>query len=164
MSVDDFGTGYSSLSYLHQFPVDILKIDRSFVSGLAHSAESQQIVTTIMALANGMGMKVVAEGIETREQAAELRRVGCTFGQGYLFSRPLSLPDAEALLQHAMRAGTRRSDDDAMPGETRQDSRAPQAHQDCLALVVVSKPGCWTATPATGTTLRRIARQEFNAC
>jgi EAL domain-containing protein (putative c-di-GMP-specific phosphodiesterase class I) len=101
LSIDDFGTGYSSLAYLHRFPLDSLKIDRSFVAGLLDKAESRQIITTIMALAKGLGMEVVAEGIETSEQAVELRRLGCDFGQGYLFSRPLTSSDAAALLDAA---------------------------------------------------------------
>lgn len=101
LSIDDFGTGYSSLSYLQRFPLDILKIDRSFVSGLMHNPESRQIVQTIMTLANGMGMDVIAEGIEDIGQARELERLGCRFGQGYFFYKPLTAPDAFALLQTA---------------------------------------------------------------
>jgi diguanylate cyclase (GGDEF)-like protein len=102
LSMDDFGTGYSSLSYLHRFPIDILKIDRSFVSGLIDNPESRQIVTTILALAEGMSIEVVAEGIETREQSLELKRLGCRFGRGYLFAKPLPFADATAML-HAPR-------------------------------------------------------------
>jgi diguanylate cyclase (GGDEF)-like protein len=97
LTIDDFGTGYSSLSYLQRFPLDVLKIDRSFVSGLIDNTESRQIIKTIMALASGMGMDVVAEGIENVEQAIEMRRLGCRFGQGYWFSKPLTASDATAL-------------------------------------------------------------------
>jgi diguanylate cyclase (GGDEF)-like protein len=97
LSMDDFGTGYSSLSYLHRFPIDILKIDRSFVTGLIDNSESRQIITTILALADGMSIEVVAEGIETRDQLLELKRLGCRFGQGYLFAKPLPFADATAM-------------------------------------------------------------------
>jgi diguanylate cyclase (GGDEF)-like protein len=99
LSMDDFGTGYSSLSYLQRFPIDILKIDRSFVVGSADNSESRQIVTTILALAKGMRMEVVAEGIETREQLLEMRRLGVEFGQGYFFAKPLPLAEATAMLR-----------------------------------------------------------------
>jgi diguanylate cyclase (GGDEF)-like protein len=101
LSIDDFGTGYSSLSYLHRFPLDSLKIDQSFIAGLLNKPESRQVVTTIIALAEGLKMEVVAEGIESREQFAELRRLGCGFGQGYLFSRPLAPSGIAALLAAA---------------------------------------------------------------
>jgi diguanylate cyclase (GGDEF)-like protein len=86
--VDDFGTGYSSLAYLKRFPVDTLKIDRSFVEGLAHQQEDQAIVAAIVAFSQTMGLDTVAEGIETEDQAVVLRQMGCTLGQGYLFGRP----------------------------------------------------------------------------
>jgi diguanylate cyclase (GGDEF)-like protein len=98
LSIDDFGTGYSSLSHLHKFPLDILKIDRSFVAGLCDNRESRQIVKTIMGLARGMGMQVVAEGIERREQVIQLCQMGCQFGQGYLFSKPLPESEIVSLL------------------------------------------------------------------
>lgn len=99
LSIDDFGTGYSSLSYLHKFPLDVLKIDRSFVASIVTSKESEQIVKTIMGLAKGMGMSVVAEGIETQGQARQLNLMSCDFGQGYLYSRPLPAEDIVALLR-----------------------------------------------------------------
>jgi len=94
--MDDFGTGYSSLSYLHSFPFDMLKIDRSFVSRLTEGDQPLQIVRTIIELARVLGMDVVAEGIETREQYHLLRGMGCRYGQGYLFARPMC---AEAVTQ-----------------------------------------------------------------
>ncbi len=87
--MDDFGTGYSSLNYLHSFPFDVLKIDRSFVSRMTQGEQPLQIVRTIIELARALGMDVVAEGIETREQYALLRKLGCRYGQGFLFSPPL---------------------------------------------------------------------------
>jgi EAL domain-containing protein (putative c-di-GMP-specific phosphodiesterase class I) len=94
--MDDFGTGYSSLSNLHSFPFDVLKIDRSFVSRMTEGEQPLQIVRTIIELARAMGMDVVAEGIETAEQYRLLRGMGCRYGQGYLFARPMS---AEAVTQ-----------------------------------------------------------------
>jgi len=94
--MDDFGTGYSSLSYLHSFPFDVLKIDRSFVSRMNEGEQPLQIVRTIIELARVMGMDVVAEGIETVEQYRLLREMGCRYGQGFLFARPMS---AEAVTQ-----------------------------------------------------------------
>ena len=98
LCIDDFGTGYSSLSHLQRFPLDVLKIDRSFIAGLPEKDESREIVVSIMALARGMGMKVVAEGIETEAQAEELRRLHCDLGQGYLFSKPVPAAQAFSLL------------------------------------------------------------------
>jgi diguanylate cyclase (GGDEF)-like protein len=86
--LDDFGTGYSSLSYLQRFPVDVLKIDRSFIDGLAESSPSSAIVGAIVGMGHSLGLEVVAEGIETEDQAAEAHRLGCDWAQGYLFARP----------------------------------------------------------------------------
>lgn len=97
LGIDDFGTGYSSLSYLHRFPVDILKIDRSFVSAM-DSHENLQIVSTIAILSQNLGMRAVAEGVETAEQAAQLRAMGCQYAQGYFFSRPIDASGIERLL------------------------------------------------------------------
>jgi diguanylate cyclase (GGDEF)-like protein len=96
LSVDDFGTGYSSLSYLHRFPLDTLKIDRSFVSRIGDADENGEIVRTIVTLAENLGMDVVAEGIETLAQLSELKRLNCRYGQGYLFARPLNTGAATA--------------------------------------------------------------------
>jgi len=96
-SIDDFGTGYSSLSYLHRFPVDTIKIDRSFVSQM-QAEENSAIVKAIVALAHMLKMDVIAEGIETTAQLAQLRLLQCEYGQGFFFSRPLSKDQAEALI------------------------------------------------------------------
>lgn len=98
--VDDFGTGYSSLSYLQRFPVGALKIDRSFISNIGIQGEDSEIVQTIVTLARKLGMEVVAEGVETAEQLAQLKALGCTDGQGqgYFFSKPLDSVAATALI------------------------------------------------------------------
>jgi diguanylate cyclase (GGDEF)-like protein len=88
LSIDDFGTGYSSLSYLKRFPVDTLKIDRSFVDGLGADPDDSVIVGAIVRLADALGLQTIAEGVETTRQAEELLRLGCACGQGYLFARP----------------------------------------------------------------------------
>ena len=90
LAIDDFGTGYSSLSYLHRFPVDVLKIDRSFVEGLGDSLSDHALVTTIVQLGRTLHMRTVAEGIESESQAVSLSAMGCELGQGYHFSRPVS--------------------------------------------------------------------------
>jgi EAL domain-containing protein (putative c-di-GMP-specific phosphodiesterase class I) len=108
--LDDFGTGYSSLAYLKHLPLDTIKIDRTFVAGIDEPAD-RSIVDAVIALAHGLGISVVAEGIETERQAERLRELGCDFGQGYLFSRPVPLDAARALLRTARprsRAWTRR--------------------------------------------------------
>ena len=99
LSIDDFGTGYSSLSYLHRFPINTLKIDRSFISQM-HSTENAEIVRTIITLARSLEMDVVAEGVETAEQLEQLRALGCDYAQGYIFSRPLEAGDATRLITH----------------------------------------------------------------
>lgn len=99
LSIDDFGTGYSSLSYLHRFPIDTLKIDRSFVSSMENASENGEIVRTVIALAKALDLNIIAEGIETIHQLHQLRILGCEYGQGFLFSRPVPLEEAEALLR-----------------------------------------------------------------
>jgi diguanylate cyclase (GGDEF)-like protein len=106
LSIDDFGTGYSSLSYLNRFPVDTLKIDRSFVTTMNAADENLQIVKTIVTLAGNLGMQVVAEGVETEEQLQHLRSLKCQYGQGYLFSTPLDVVDADLFILNSTRAGS----------------------------------------------------------
>ncbi|MGB8508999.1 MAG: bifunctional diguanylate cyclase/phosphodiesterase [Pyrinomonadaceae bacterium] len=103
LSIDDFGTGYSSLSYLHRFPVDTLKVDRSFVSRMGEGGENAEIVRTIITLASNLGMAVIAEGVETAEQHEQLCALRCEFGQGYLYSRPSNAATALCLLQENLR-------------------------------------------------------------
>ncbi|MEM9056510.1 MAG: EAL domain-containing protein, partial [Pseudomonadota bacterium] len=98
-AIDDFGTGYSSLSYLQRFPLDVLKIDRSFITDLATNAESRQIVKAIMGLTKGLSMEVVAEGIESADTLGLLVDLGCDFVQGFMLSRPVQLDDALVLVK-----------------------------------------------------------------
>jgi EAL domain-containing protein (putative c-di-GMP-specific phosphodiesterase class I) len=99
VAIDDFGTGYSSLSYLATLPITTLKIDRSFVQALAGSTVNARIVQTILRLADELGIAAVAEGIEDAAAAATLRQMGCTYGQGYHFARPLPFPEFVAWAQ-----------------------------------------------------------------
>ena len=99
LAIDDFGTGYSSLSYLHKVDVDILKIDLSFVANVNSSPESLQLVQTILALAKNLRLEVVAEGIEDEDQLNLLRRLGCDYGQGYLFAAPLDSDGMKELFE-----------------------------------------------------------------
>jgi EAL domain-containing protein (putative c-di-GMP-specific phosphodiesterase class I) len=98
LSIDDFGTGYSSLGRLQQFPINGLKIDRSFVSGLGFEQGKKEIVSTIVTLAHQLKVDVTAEGVETIEQLAMLKSLKCELGQGYFFSEPLSSEAAQALI------------------------------------------------------------------
>jgi diguanylate cyclase (GGDEF)-like protein/PAS domain S-box-containing protein len=98
LAIDDFGTGYSSLSYLHRFPLDTLKIDRSFISDMGDDGEGMEIARTILPMANNLRLDVVAEGVETIQQVSLLRKLHCKYGQGFYFSQPLSAEGTAALL------------------------------------------------------------------
>jgi|SRR5579862_201719 len=118
--MDDFGTGYSSLNQLHAFPFDVLKIDRSFVSRMTEGRQALQIVRTIIELARVLGMDVVAEGIETPDQYKLLRQMGCQFGQGYLFAKPMTAAATTELLRQ--------------PGRILSvDPDEPQQHSEAVA-------------------------------
>jgi EAL domain-containing protein (putative c-di-GMP-specific phosphodiesterase class I) len=99
LSIDDFGTGYSSLAYLHRFPVDELKIDRTFISDLGNSTHPAPLVSAMVAMGKALGLEIVAEGVETPDQAAHLRALGCDRAQGYLFARPQHPDDIVELLR-----------------------------------------------------------------
>jgi len=99
ISIDDFGTGYSSLSYLHRFPVDTLKIDQSFVHGIEENGDNSDITRAIVDLSHNLGMNVIAEGIETSFHLEFLRAIGCEYGQGYFFSKPIASQDVKDFLR-----------------------------------------------------------------
>lgn len=102
LCIDDFGTGYSSLSYLSRFPIDVLKVDRSFVKGLGVARENAEIIRAIRALTLALEMEMVAEGVETAEQMHDLQRLGCEFGQGFFFSRPMDSKSVREWLRNDM--------------------------------------------------------------
>jgi len=102
LSIDDFGTGYSSLSYLKRFPISTLKIDQSFVCDLSTNRDDAAIVNAIIALGHGLGLKVIAEGVETIEQLDYLRTLKCDEIQGYLFSRPVPADEMTRLLRNGV--------------------------------------------------------------
>jgi diguanylate cyclase (GGDEF)-like protein/PAS domain S-box-containing protein len=104
LAIDDFGTGYSSLSYLHRFPVDVLKIDKSFVDGVADGPGANALATAVIGLGNSLGLRTVAEGVEHEAQHAALVQLGCRFGQGYLYAAPLPPGD---VLDYLVRHGAR---------------------------------------------------------
>lgn len=120
LSIDDFGTGYSSLSYLHRFPLNYLKIDRSFVSRLTTDNDNA-IVRTISTLARNLGMEVIAEGIETEEQYQQLKMLGCEYGQGFLFSQPVN---KEGVLHLLAQDAHRDENDLALPATCSEEEGA----------------------------------------
>jgi EAL domain-containing protein (putative c-di-GMP-specific phosphodiesterase class I) len=99
VAIDDFGTGYSSLAYLRQFPVDSLKIDRTFITGLELSSEAHALTHTLIQLGKALGLQTLAEGVERQDQVRELQREGCDLAQGFLFARPLTADALEGFLR-----------------------------------------------------------------
>ena len=102
IAIDDFGTGYSSLSYLTKFPIDYIKIDRSFISDIGINDLAETLIETIVGLAKKLSMKVVAEGIETQEQLDFLKHLHCDYGQGYLLGRPQPASDLAILVESSV--------------------------------------------------------------
>jgi len=111
LAIDDFGTGYSSLSYLRQFPIDVLKIDRSFVNALGDSGDGEALVHTMVQLGQALRLRTVAEGIETEEQFRLLQAEGCADGQGFLFARPMSPTEVERFFGRSLQQFGRTSAD-----------------------------------------------------
>jgi EAL domain-containing protein (putative c-di-GMP-specific phosphodiesterase class I) len=118
LAIDDFGTGYASLAHLRQLPADIIKIDPSFISGLGQDPVLTMLTKTIVQVGRDLGMQVVAEGIEHPRQLAELREMGCDYGQGFLVARPMAAPGVESLI----RTGA------ARPGGTAGNATAPDVN------------------------------------
>jgi EAL domain-containing protein (putative c-di-GMP-specific phosphodiesterase class I) len=147
VSVDDFGTGHSSLSYLHRLPIDSLKVDRSFVSQITESKESVAIVRAIIAMAGGLGMKIVAEGVETEDQLATLSHLGRKVVQGFLFSRPLPPEAVEQVL-------ARRE----LPP---QSATQPAAAEDVFQAPAAERPAA--ALPRSSPTPRRTRQLPLTA-
>lgn len=106
IALDDFGTGYSSLSYLKKFDIDYIKIDKSFIRDMENNESDQVLSEAIILIAHKLGLKVVAEGIESPVQMALLSEAGCGYGQGYLFARPMKADDLEAYVQDMNSAET----------------------------------------------------------
>jgi diguanylate cyclase (GGDEF)-like protein/PAS domain S-box-containing protein len=106
VAIDDFGTGYSSLSYLKKFDIDFLKIDQSFTRNLSPVASDLAVCEAIVVMAHKLGLKVIAEGVETQEQCELLKQIGCDYGQGYLFARPMTVDDFEKYLENTSSTGT----------------------------------------------------------
>lgn len=114
-SLDDFGTGYSSLQFLNQLPFDTIKIDKSFVTSFQQHNGNFQIVSSIIKLCRSLGLKTTAEGVETLEEATELQNLGCTYGQGYLFSKPIYPAQAGRIVEQSIRQGTQTSKQNSAP-------------------------------------------------
>ena len=99
VALDDFGTGYSSLSYIREYNIDYIKIDQSFVCNITTSNDAFALCEAIIVMAHKLGIKVIAEGIETQQQLELLTATGCDYGQGFLFAKPLDMPRFESMLQ-----------------------------------------------------------------
>jgi EAL domain-containing protein (putative c-di-GMP-specific phosphodiesterase class I) len=123
ISIDDFGTGYSSLSYLTRFPIDSLKVDKSFVREVDANPDGAAITSAIVAMAHRLGLKVVAEGVETPEELAFLRKEGCDEMQGYLFSKPVPAETIERYLREGRRLEMGRASRQASPRRRRSRKR-----------------------------------------
>jgi EAL domain-containing protein (putative c-di-GMP-specific phosphodiesterase class I) len=115
LAIDDFGTGYSSLSCLQRFPIDVLKIDKSFMDGVTHGGNDAALARTIIALGDMLALRTVAEGIEHPAQGKMVHDLGCQFGQGFLFAKPLSPEDIAQMVMQPYAARLATVEPDAMP-------------------------------------------------
>ncbi|GAB2762205.1 EAL domain-containing protein [Streptomyces bullii] len=122
IAIDDFGTGYASLRYLRDFPIDVLKIDKTFIDGIPQDSQQVALVEAILRLADTLGLQVIAEGIEEQEQRELLADIGCRFGQGYLFARPMTVEEGELVLRQRARGSGGAPFPDTAAGE---QSRPP---------------------------------------
>lgn len=139
ISLDDFGTGYSSIGYLKRFKADYLKIDRSFISGITPNAEDKAIVKSILSLAHGLNMKVVAEGVETAEEAAFLVENKCDFIQGFLFSKPLQADDFASMLASGTTLSQAAFKAESRPAENRREYFRIQLPEPIDSLMTIVK-------------------------
>jgi len=127
IAIDDFGTGYSSLSYLHRLPIDVLKIDRSFMETLNEVEGTGPIVEAVLSMAHTLGLHVVAEGVETAEQLNTRRQGGCDVIQGYFFSRPVAPSIAAGFLHSGKLEGKELPEPDAPAGSPEQETATTAA-------------------------------------
>jgi EAL domain-containing protein (putative c-di-GMP-specific phosphodiesterase class I) len=140
LAIDDFGTGYSSMSLMKQFPIDTIKVDRSFVRDLAHDTEDQAIAQAIISMGKALGMTVIAEGVETVEQQEFLRQHACDEMQGYLFSKPLPARELAELLRSAVTFETTLESELASPSlqpameENDAGQSAAQSGRECAVV------------------------------
>jgi EAL domain-containing protein (putative c-di-GMP-specific phosphodiesterase class I) len=137
LALDDFGTGYASLAYLHHLPLDIIKIDPSFVAGLGQDETLTLLTRTVVQVGRDLGLRVIAEGIEQPRQLTALREMGCEFGQGFLIARPMGAPGVEALIKAApagtppLGAAPIEAVELSEPGKTRNDQDERPSVSEC---------------------------------
>ena len=168
LSIDDFGTGYSSLSYLRKLPAEELKIDRSFIQDLEHSADARAVVDAVIKLAHALGLKVVAEGVENQRQQQVLVQMGCDELQGFLFAKPMSAralmlwavndrSEGASVFKPSLFDETRQSDAPAAPGATlrRRPARRPDRRPARLNRAPARPAGDCLSSPSAGGSSRQ---------
>ena len=144
MAIDDFGTGFSSLSYLREFPIDVLKVDKSFIDDIGVDDQQVALVEGIVRIADTLGLQVIAEGIEEVEQRDRLAAMGCRFGQGYLFARPMTADQGEQLLRSASEHQAPRLINSTAARRTTAFARAPPTWARGRRPVLTAR---WTRIP-----------------